>query len=455
MLSNVEEPYLIQLFIEGTHRSQYMPAAPEQVSKRINLSLESRDKAIAARRAHRSTRAEIALRILEPYNNTNESQLNYAHKNSKDLCTQQQLKRLVERDDNWLRDNVGPWTILDQLVNDKLKNQGKILYYQCNDTSASENNPEHYYQLIVSDEMWLQQGRNCGYFCFGVDRKYDLNNEKAPVLAIVIEDQAGYGSPLAFGLSNKENHHTIKMAVQAVQANIPCNDSNCTHQYQYINLENGKGFRRQHECATFWNPLAIIDKHRPTKLALQGLIRGTVLCWFHIMATLGEHLQVWKPSRFSNCNEPFDETTNRESIEEPKISDNTIMMTYNLADSTQYLQDCDSSINDDNIEAGHCDTFNMNALEDSDNTSFSIYRRNTTRIRNKRQVSGNEKENDATLAIKRSLEELFLEKECNWNPKEFTNVAVAKRLCLDNNPVENGVKLYRWISNRKIRAKNA
>ncbi|KAF0559078.1 proteophosphoglycan ppg4 [Gigaspora margarita] len=38
----------------------------------------------------------------------------------------------------------------------------------------------------------------------------------------------------------------------------------------------------------------MMDKHRPTKLALQGLVHGTILCWFHIMSTLGEHLKIWK-----------------------------------------------------------------------------------------------------------------------------------------------------------------
>ncbi|KAF0415594.1 gephyrin: PROVISIONAL [Gigaspora margarita] len=38
----------------------------------------------------------------------------------------------------------------------------------------------------------------------------------------------------------------------------------------------------------------MMDKHRPTKLALQGLIRRTILCWFYIILTLGEHLKIWK-----------------------------------------------------------------------------------------------------------------------------------------------------------------
>ncbi|CAG8796533.1 5490_t:CDS:2 [Gigaspora margarita] len=100
-----------------------------------------------------------------------------------------------------------------------------------------------------------------------------------------------------------------------------------------------------------------------------------------------------------------------------------------LSDSTQYFQNY-SSINDNDIEVEYSDiSSNMNTLESSVNIPYSIYHHNTTRFRNKH--------------------------ECNWNPKEFTSAAVVKRLCLDNDPVENGVKLYRWISNRKTQAKNA
>ncbi|CAG8759411.1 22838_t:CDS:2, partial [Gigaspora rosea] len=53
-----------------------------------------------------------------------------------------------------------------------------------------------------------------------------------------------------------------------------------------------------------------------------------------------------------------------------------------------------------------------------------------------------ETKNETATATKRSLEELFLEKECAWNLQEFTNIAVTKKLRLDDDPVENGVKLY-------------
>ncbi|CAG8839871.1 33570_t:CDS:1, partial [Racocetra persica] len=138
-----------------------------------------------------------------------EIHLRHVRETNKNICTEQQLKRFVERDDVQLRENAGPWTILDQLVTTELKEQGKVLYYQCHDTSVSENCSKHYYQLTVSDETWLQQDQDCGFFCFEIDRKYDLNNEKAPVLSIVIEDEARYRFPSGFGLSDKENHHTI------------------------------------------------------------------------------------------------------------------------------------------------------------------------------------------------------------------------------------------------------
>ncbi|CAG8788427.1 5918_t:CDS:2, partial [Cetraspora pellucida] len=107
------------------------------------------------------------------------------------------------------------------------------------------------------------------------------------------------------------------------------------------------------------------------------------------------------------------------------------------------------------------DNVHNNTLEIAINISHSICQCNTTRIHNKchtytkdPQALGGRKENDLTLVVKRLLEELFLKKVCSWNPKEFTNMAVEKKLCLDDNLIENRVKLYRWISNRKIHAKN-
>ena len=117
----------------------------------------------------------------------------------------------------------------------------------------------------MSDDLWLQQARDFGSFCFGVDGKYDLNSDSAPVLSLVVEDSADYGTPIAFGVSNKENNHTIRLAIEAIKQNIPCNNTNCIYEYQYIELANRKGFMRIRRCAQEWHPYAIIDKHKPTK----------------------------------------------------------------------------------------------------------------------------------------------------------------------------------------------
>ncbi|CAG8742683.1 7631_t:CDS:2, partial [Gigaspora rosea] len=229
MLSNVEDTLPVQLFIEGIYRSSSIFAVSESRPTRIKLSLQAHVKVIAARHAHYSTGVKIAVKILVLHNNANEADLELINKTSKDSCSEQQLKRLIERDDNRLYENIGPWSILDELVTNELKAQGKVLYYQCPVVLASENNG-----------------------------KYDLNNEKAPVIAMVVED------------CNKENHYTTQLLVQAVQENILCNNPNCMHEYRYIDLPNGKGF---------W---------------CLRLVHGTILCWFHIMSTLGKHLKIWK-----------------------------------------------------------------------------------------------------------------------------------------------------------------
>jgi hypothetical protein len=65
----------------------------------------------------------------------------------------------------------------------------------------TENSQSRYYQLTVSDEFWLRNGRDFGKICIGLDGKYDLNADNAPVLSIVVENSAGCGTPLAFGMN--------------------------------------------------------------------------------------------------------------------------------------------------------------------------------------------------------------------------------------------------------------
>ncbi|CAG8843269.1 21668_t:CDS:2, partial [Racocetra persica] len=77
MLSDIEELFPVQLFIEGTHRSQHIPVVSQSKVSRINLSLQACDHTIMAHRAYHSSGVEIALKLLAPYNNTSEIHLRH------------------------------------------------------------------------------------------------------------------------------------------------------------------------------------------------------------------------------------------------------------------------------------------------------------------------------------------------------------------------------------------
>ncbi|KAF0495988.1 proteophosphoglycan ppg4 [Gigaspora margarita] len=142
-------------------------------------------------------------------------------------------------------------------------------------------------------QMNWNQACDFGSFCFGIDGKYDLNHDNAPTLSLVVEDNAGFGMPIAFGVSNKENNHTIRLTVEAVQRNISCSNNYCTHEYHYVELVNNTGFMRIRQCSqlSLWKPFAMINKHRSSKRGLQPILCGVILCWFHIMQTLSEHFK--------------------------------------------------------------------------------------------------------------------------------------------------------------------
>ncbi|PKC59959.1 hypothetical protein RhiirA1_468715 [Rhizophagus irregularis] len=78
---------------------------------------------------------------------------------------------------------AGPWTILQNYIQDLLKPRDHVLYYHTPDLSSPEDSPErNYYQLIVSDNLWLKN------YCFCIDENNELNiMEQATILAIVVE----------------------------------------------------------------------------------------------------------------------------------------------------------------------------------------------------------------------------------------------------------------------------
>ncbi|CAG8763265.1 5653_t:CDS:2 [Cetraspora pellucida] len=244
MLSEVDTDLPMRMIISGNYILQNI--IHERAISRINLSQEACDLAILNRRANKNTTKEVKMKLLAPHNSVSPNELQKLYNNQRSICDDVKLHQLLERDDLRIRKNTGPWTIVHKLVTGILKEKGDILYYQQSDINVNED----------------------------IDRKYDLNSDSAPVLFLVVEDCAGYGTPIAFGVSNKENNHTIRLAVEA-----------------YIELTNGKGFMRIRHCAQKWHPYAMIDKHHPTKQGLQPIFHKLILCWFHIMQTLRKHFK--------------------------------------------------------------------------------------------------------------------------------------------------------------------
>ncbi|UZO25961.1 uncharacterized protein OCT59_018214 [Rhizophagus irregularis] len=152
-----------------------------------------------SKRADHRTAKGIKAKLLTSLNGASEDVINNALASQRIICNNDKLQQFVARDDKKLKDDTGPWTQLDSLVNNILKSQSFILYYQIADINQPADSPDRYYQLTISDEFWLKNARNYSKICIGIDCKYDLNLDHAPVLSIVTENSAGCGLPVAFG----------------------------------------------------------------------------------------------------------------------------------------------------------------------------------------------------------------------------------------------------------------
>ena len=199
-ISWLNSPTPLKISIQNTHLPHNFPDAQPPHVTRINLDLSTRDMVLKSRRADHHTAKEIKIKMLAPLNGASEEKIKEALNNQQKLCSNNKLRKLISRDNKQLKENIGPWTILHNLVENILKPKGFVLHYQIANPNEHENCSARYYQLTVSDEFWLRNGRDFGKVCIGIDGKYDLNIDHAPILSIVAENSAGCGTPLAFGM---------------------------------------------------------------------------------------------------------------------------------------------------------------------------------------------------------------------------------------------------------------
>ncbi|PKK56108.1 hypothetical protein RhiirC2_800736 [Rhizophagus irregularis] len=75
------------------------------------------------------------------------------------------------------------------LVNNILKSQGFILYYQIADINQLADSPDRYYQLTISDKFWLKNACDYGKICIGIDGKYDFTKNIAGCGLLVAFDK--------------------------------------------------------------------------------------------------------------------------------------------------------------------------------------------------------------------------------------------------------------------------
>ena len=115
--------------------------------------------------------------MLASYNGANENVLQEALHNQKEICNDRKLYKFLVHDNRQTKENAGPWTILHYLVNEILKPKEYVLYYQQPDLSA-ETNSEHFYQLILSDQLWLKNAQRYGRSAYKIYLKFARFSER-------------------------------------------------------------------------------------------------------------------------------------------------------------------------------------------------------------------------------------------------------------------------------------
>lgn len=187
----------------------------------------------------------------------------------------------------------GQWSAVHSII-PELKDKGILLLYQRDNPEAAINEIDHCYVLCLSNKTALSSARTNQHI-LGIDGKHGLQDDGACLLTSTTQHQSGFGCPTAFTIVNREIKDSILLTLRSIIDNVPCEDLDCRHAYQYFSLPDNKGFRRHTPCSinSPYRPFIMIDKHEPSANACIELGLKYVLCWFHAVKAIMEKLKTF------------------------------------------------------------------------------------------------------------------------------------------------------------------
>ena len=137
----------------------------------------------------------------------------------------------------------GQWSAIDKLVKTDAKEQGLVLLYQTDNRNAPKDAADRCWVLSLANSASLKAARS-NQPIIGIDAKHGLQDDGCILHSSVTMHKEGFGCPTAFSLMSKENAESIRLALRAIIENVPCQNSSCTHPYEYYNLPQQKGYRK-------------------------------------------------------------------------------------------------------------------------------------------------------------------------------------------------------------------
>ncbi|KAG5183022.1 hypothetical protein JKP88DRAFT_241291 [Tribonema minus] len=289
-LSQVERG-VIQLRIIGQHTraESWIPPAADKLS----MSLTLRDNLIRSARAGPAQRSTI---VSQAANNLPAGMA----QTSRNVPLRKQVTNVVAYDRRLSRGNVaGSFTAVDVAIRTHHlclasplpatanRDGVLVLFYQ--------SGADKTMQLVVSTPQALEDAHLHGRAVALSDAKHDTSDTHAPFATMLCPAPGGGTLPLAVSLSSTENSSTTAQLALSLRHAVRCSDPECPHSFvEQFGLDGA--YRRWRPCATrqLFAPTVSIDKSATSRDAFASVGFQTVVCVFHNLVAIIQHLQTVK-----------------------------------------------------------------------------------------------------------------------------------------------------------------